>query len=68
MLLLSLVIEYFDYNKLLADFTKPLSLRKADFRKFPLFGFVFAETKCGDDEELNKILTSDLRKYIKENG
>jgi len=61
-------IEFFDYKKLLGDFTKPLSLRKADYRNFPLFGFLFTETKCGDDEELNQILTSDLRKYIKVNG
>jgi len=59
-------IELFNYNKLLGDFTKPLTLRKADFRKYPIFGFLFVETICGDDQELNQILTSDLRKYITE--
>lgn len=59
-------IDSFDYEKLLNDFTKPLSLRKVDFSKYPLFGFLFVETICGNELELNQILTSDLRKYIKE--
>jgi len=29
------------------------------------FGFLFIETTVGEDQELNQILTSDLRKYIK---
>jgi len=58
-------IESFDYKKLLSEFIKPLSLRKVDCSKFPLFGFLFVETTCGDEQELNQILTSNLRKYIK---
>ncbi len=35
-----------------------------DVEKYSVFGFVFAETSPGNEEELNKILVSDLRKYI----
>lgn len=59
------VIESFNYEKLLADFNKPMSLRKADFKKFPVFGFLFIETTNGNEEEINHILNSNLRKYIK---
>ncbi|NOX47385.1 MAG: ATP-grasp domain-containing protein [Chlorobi bacterium] len=57
-------IAGFDYELLLKDFKKPLSLRKVDFRKYLVFGFLFIETRLGNDEELTQILTSDLRKYI----
>jgi len=58
-------IKSFDYEQLLQDFQRPLSLRKVDFKKFPVFGFLFCETIVGNDQELNQILTSNLRKYIK---
>jgi hypothetical protein len=58
-------ISSFDYEKLLADFEKPLELRKADFRKFPLFGFLFCETRKQNMQELDRILMSDLKEYIK---
>ncbi|MBU1113726.1 MAG: ATP-grasp domain-containing protein [Bacteroidetes bacterium] len=58
-------IESFDYDLLLSDFHHPLDLRKADFSKFPVFGFLFVETQVGNDSELINILTSNLRKYIK---
>jgi len=54
----------FNYNKLLADFEKPLELRKADFRKFPIFGFLFCETRKANMKELERILMSDLNEYI----
>ena len=57
-------ILHFDYEKLKRDFRNVLSLRKADFTKFPVFGFLFIETKSGKDEEINKILKSNLREYI----
>ena len=57
-------IGSFDYEKLLADFEKPLELRKTDFRKFPLFGFLFCETKKQNIKELERILMSDLTEYI----
>jgi len=55
----------FDYDKLMADFEKPLELRKADFKKFPLFGFLFCETREQNMEELDRILVSDLKEYVK---
>ena len=58
-------IEYFDYEKLLSDFEKPLVLRKVDYRKYPLFGFLFTETRHGNEREINQILASNLKKYIK---
>ena len=58
-------IDYFDYDLLLKDFKKPMSLRKVDFKKYLVFGFLFVETNVGKEEELDQILTSNLRKYIK---
>jgi hypothetical protein len=55
----------FDYEKLLGDFEKPLELRKTDFGKFPLFGFLFCETRKENMYELNRILMSDLNEYVK---
>ena len=57
-------IDYFDYKLLSRDFEKPLLIRELDVKKFPVFGFVFTETSAGNETELNKILVSDLRKYI----
>ncbi len=58
-------INSFDYVKLLATFEKPLELRKTDFAKFPLFGFLFCETRKENMQELDRILMSDLKEYIK---
>jgi len=58
-------IDYFDYEKLLSDFEKPIILRKIDFNKYPLFGFLFTETSFGNEKEINQILTSNLKKYLK---
>lgn len=57
-------IVSFDYELLLKDFKKPLNLRKVDFRKYAVFGFLFIETSKENSTELNTILTSNLRKYI----
>ena len=58
-------IERFEYGQLLKDFEKPLDLRITDFNKYAVFGFLFTETTNGNGKELNQILTSDLKKYIK---
>lgn len=58
-------IEYFDYELLLKDFEKPLSLRKVDFNEYSVFGILFTETTCGNEKELSQILTSNLKRYIK---
>ena len=57
-------IKSFDYEALLSEFSTPLELRKIDYKKYPLFGFLFAETKQSDISELENILKSDLKKYI----
>lgn len=58
-------IAAFNYDLLLSDFENPLELRKVDFNDYPFFGMVFVETTQGNEKELDQILTSDLRKYIK---
>lgn len=57
-------IASFDYEQVLKDFEKPLSLRKVNFNEYPIFGILFTETTIGNEKELDKILTSNLRNYI----
>ncbi len=57
-------IKSFDYERLLDGFENPLELRKTDFTKFPLFGFLFCETKSHNMAELDRILVSDLCEFI----
>lgn len=57
-------IESFDYDKLLACFENPLELRKSDFKRHPHFGFLFTETKKDNFQEIDYILTSDLREFV----
>ena len=57
-------ITEFDYNRLLTRFSNPLELRKVDFSRYPLFGFVFVETPGLDRSELDWILGSDLREFV----
>jgi len=58
-------IAAFDYEALLASFENPLELRKIDYREYPVFGFLFVETRDGNFGELEKILLSDLREFAK---
>jgi hypothetical protein len=58
-------IESFDFELLAKDFEKPLDIRKIDFKKYLAFGFVFLETERDNEKELEQILGSDLREYIK---
>lgn len=57
-------IEDFDYDLLADDFENTLMIRKMDVEKYSVFGFLFAETSPGNEGELDRILVSDLRKYI----
>jgi hypothetical protein len=57
-------IASFDIKKLESEFEKPLHSRKVDFTTYPVFGFLFTETSVGNEKELQRILTSDLRDYI----
>lgn len=56
-------ITTFDYDALLARFSKPLTLRRLDHRRFPVFGFLFVETNTQTQAELDYILHSDLREF-----
>lgn len=58
-------IKAFDYDRLLSYFEKPLNLRKIDYKEYPVFGFLFAETREENFSELDRILRSDLKEFIK---
>ena len=57
-------IAAFDYENLLTCFEKPLELRKINYREYPVFGFVFVETREENFPELERILKSDLKEFI----
>ncbi len=58
------VIKSFDYEKLLAGFEQVLELRKVDYTSYPVFGFLFVETREENFAELKNILNSDLKEFI----
>ncbi len=58
-------IVSFDYDRLVKQFRHPLELRKTDFRQYPVFGFLFTETAADNFVELENILNSDLREFIR---
>jgi len=60
-------ITSFDYEKLLSRFEKPMELRKVDYKKHPVFGFLFTETREEDFIELENILHSDLTEFVSVN-
>jgi hypothetical protein len=57
-------IAAFDYEKVLSLFERPLELRKIDYTAYPVFGFVFVETREERKEELDIILCSTLREFV----
>ena len=57
-------ITHFDYDLVLSEFENPLVLRKVDFNEYPIFGILFTETSKGNEAELEKILTTNMKKYI----
>ncbi len=57
-------IHHFDHDLLGDDFENALMIRKLDIKEYPVFGFLFTETSAGNEEELTRILVSDLKKYI----
>jgi hypothetical protein len=58
-------IKAFDYEQLLTRFEKPLELRKIDYCEYPVFGFLFTETRPENMVELTDILQSDLKEFIR---
>ena len=57
-------ITHFDYQSLENDFENVMLMRKLDIKEYPVFGFAFTETSLNNEEELNNILISNLKKYI----
>ena len=57
-------IKSFDYENLLSCFEKPLELRKIDYKKYSVFGFLFTETRDDNFIELKNILDSDLNEFV----
>ena len=58
-------VAAFDYDHLLAHFERPLELRRIDFREYPVFGFLIVETRADNMAELEAILRSDLKEFIR---
>lgn len=58
-------ISDFDFESALKCFEKPLEVRKMDIKRYPIFGFIFAETREENFVELEKMLKKDLREFIK---
>ncbi len=61
-------IVSFDYEKLVSSFENPLELRKIDYKTYPVFGFLFTETREDNFIELKNILDSDLNEFISTHG
>lgn len=57
-------IKSFDYDAVLSHLETPLELRKADVKRFHLFGFIYARTRKENFRELEHLLYSDLRDFI----
>ncbi|MCB2221880.1 MAG: ATP-grasp domain-containing protein [Bacteroidetes bacterium] len=57
-------IDSFNYERLLERFEHPLELRKADFKNYLIFGFLFAKTNEANFSELEWILKDDLKAFI----
>lgn len=57
-------IKSFNYDKLMKNFNKPIHLRKVDFKKYLVFGFLFVETPKDDKTELENILHSNLSEFV----
>lgn len=59
-------ITAFDYDMLLSNFEKPLELRRINYKEYPVFGFLFTETREKNFSELERILKSDLSEFVTE--
>lgn len=54
----------FDYEKLTASLTCLVKLRPIDYRKLPLFAFLFLETSESNAQELDYLLTLDPHVFL----
>jgi hypothetical protein len=58
-------ISAFDYPALEASFEQVLELRRTDYKRYNVFGFLFSATRPENMAELERILTSDLREFVR---
>jgi len=58
-------IREIDYQRLRSDFKKVLELREINYKEYPVMAFLFTETEADNLKEIEDILTSDLKKYIR---
>lgn len=59
------MIKTFDYDRLAERFGNILEMRRIDFKKHPLFGFLFLKTSAANMDEIKYILSSDLKEFIR---
>ena len=57
-------IASFDHDAVVARFASPLELRKTDFRRYPIFGFLFIRTAADRTEELDWALQTTLEEFV----
>jgi hypothetical protein len=53
-----------DYESFEARFSRPLELRRVDYRRFPVFGFLYVEVPENDHSELEAILSADMTEHL----
>jgi len=58
-------IKGVNYDKFISYFEKVLEVRRIDYLKYNVFAFLFAESSYENHGELDEILRSDLREYLK---
>jgi len=58
-------ITSFNYEALLKRFVNPLELRKIDFKMYSIFGMLYTKTPKEKFAEIEDILKSDLREFVK---
>jgi len=54
-----------DYQLLSSHFKNPLEVRRIDYHKHPVFAFIFAETDPNNWGEIDSILRSNLKEFIR---
>ncbi|MCA1796447.1 MAG: ATP-grasp domain-containing protein [Geobacteraceae bacterium] len=57
-------ITEFNYAELKDVFENTLELRRTDYKRYNVFGFLFSATRPDKMAELERILTSDLREFV----
>lgn len=57
-------IESINYEAFLSNFSKPLELRKTDYKNYPVFAFMFSETNKENFKEIEHMLKADLKEFI----